>query len=286
MKHIAQHSSHHRLQALDLLARCGLLRTILGWHVIGDTATIALAKESLALAKENYEASGDPALLLSAYSKLAWAYSYKNEDDDALQIAIMGEQFLIQQDPAKVPANVRGGTYSTLALMQARTEQSPDEALGKATEHDPGTDEIAFLSFTRDDIPLESGLILYHAGDQTGALNALRKIVDSNTLELTSPYCLSERGRLSAINAMVQSCIATPSRDKEQITHYWRAISDGARTLQSEWLLNKARGLYRDMKNAFPGERDILALRDSLVHVDFPTDRLLVWNRVGGSRVG
>lgn len=262
---IAQRSSSHRTQALDLLARCALLKTILGWHCVGDANTLEIAKQAVILSKEAYTISGDPSLLLSAYSKLAWAYSYTDEDERALNTALIAERFMLRQDAALIPAGIYGGTYSTLALMQAKNEQSPNTALGKALENDPGDSVIAFMEFTREDIPLESGLIYYHAGNQPRAIEVFEQMINPNNFTLKI-QTMSERGRLSAIHALAQSYMESADCDMEQIKNCWLEIANGAGTLQSEWLFNKARGLYKDMKKTFRREQSILGLREHLVH--------------------
>src|SRR5215472_1239135 len=71
---IARESSQLHVQALDLAARCAILKTFLGWHCAGNILTIGYAKNAVALGKEKSLASDDPSLWLSALSKLAWAY--------------------------------------------------------------------------------------------------------------------------------------------------------------------------------------------------------------------
>jgi transcriptional regulator with XRE-family HTH domain len=264
---IAKNAARLQPRAMELLAHCAVLKTILGWHCIGDAATLTIAKQALSLSRQAYEKSGDPNLSLSAYSKLAWAYSYLDEDEKALQTAQEAEGFLLGQDAAQIAACIRGGTYSTLGLMQARTEQNPDEALGKAIEANPGNEIVAYMEFTEEDIPLESGLIHYHAGNQVKAMEAFEGIVDPHSLKPKSPFtCRSERGRLSTIHAMAQSCLLKPDRDMEQITTYWQAIAEGAQALQSEWFLNKSRLLYKDLRIAFPGEHRVAELRPLIAH--------------------
>src|SRR5579859_342690 len=81
---IAQESSKLHVQALDLAARCAILKTILGWHCTDEATTVSAlplvivkyAQNAMQLGKEVFKVSGDPSLWLSASSKLAWAYPF------------------------------------------------------------------------------------------------------------------------------------------------------------------------------------------------------------------
>ncbi len=155
LESIARNASQYRQEALDLAAQYALLKTILGWHCAGLTETLQYAKDAVALCK----ATGDILLQLSSYSKLAWAYLYVKKYGAALATA-QEAQFLLEQSATSLPSGIQGGTYSTLALMQANNGKQPDAALGKATEVDPGNECHAFMEFTRSDLPNRSGFDL------------------------------------------------------------------------------------------------------------------------------
>ena len=132
MQRIINDSSTYRQEALDLATRYALLKTLLGWILMSLTDVIPYAQNAVVLSKE----TGDLSLQLSAYSKLAWAYFYDKKYPLALTTAHQAASLLqhYQQHTHAEPLhpNMRGGTYSTLALMQASNRQSPDLALGNA----------------------------------------------------------------------------------------------------------------------------------------------------------
>lgn len=246
-------------QALDLAARCAILETSLSWHFASETATVGYAKHALQLSEEAFKASGDPSLWLSAYSKLAWAYCYADEDEDALKTACAGQELLLQQDPKQVHACLYGGTHSTLALMQAKTEQDPGDALGVASDQDLGDTVIALMEFRETDRLLESGQAYYHARQYAKARKELEKIIDPSTLVLRIPQ--GEDRRLRTLHAITLASLKLPDRNMQEIIRFWEVYLEGAKALDSRTALNNIRSLYNDMTNAFPGDARIEGLR-------------------------
>jgi transcriptional regulator with XRE-family HTH domain len=259
---IARESSKLHGQALDLAARCAILKTTLGWHCADNTLTIGYAQNAVELGKEASQASGDPSLWLSASSKLAWAYSLEDEHEDALKIARAAEQLLLEQDPERVPFCIYGGTQSTLARMQALAEQDPTDALLIAASQDPGDRAIALMEFTRADVLCEVGWTYYHARKYALARKELEKIIDPSTLVTKMPQ--SERMRLSALKAMALASLKMPDRDMEEIIRLWMALVEGAKALDSKIQKNGTWRLYNEITIAFPGNKDIEELRTQL----------------------
>lgn len=143
---IVQDSTQYRQQALGLATRYAILKTLFGWTCIGPVETTRYAQTALALSRE----TGDISLQLSAYSKLSWAYFYDKKYSLAVKTAQQGEALLLayQHQSGNKPLQpvVQAATYSTLALMQAANRQVPDNALGKATEINPGEESYAFMT--------------------------------------------------------------------------------------------------------------------------------------------
>jgi hypothetical protein len=258
---IARNASQYRKEALDLAAHYALLKTVLGWHCADLTEIIQYAKDAVALSKE----TGDILLQLSAYSKLAWAY-YANYDKKygAALATAQEAQFLLEQSATPLPSGIQGGTYSTLALMQASNGKQPDAALGKATEVDPGNEIYAFMDFTRSSLPIEVGLTYCYQGNQTKAMEALETIIDPTTLVTKIPQ--SGRGRIRIFHTMTLSSLKAKDRDMEKTVHFWVAMVEGAKALQSEWAFNKASTAYEHMEVVWPGEQRIVDLRDYIDH--------------------
>src|SRR5262249_13512520 len=139
LKGICNSSLQYRQQALELAAHCALLKTSLGWDCCGDAATLLFAGDAVSLALE----SGNICLLLSAYSKRACAYLM--EDQRALALTTARDaRDVLEKHKERLPINIRGGTYSNLAIMQARNKLNPDTALKKAIEQGPD-DEGRYL---------------------------------------------------------------------------------------------------------------------------------------------
>jgi transcriptional regulator with XRE-family HTH domain len=259
---IVKNSSEHRQEAADLAGRYALLKTILSWHREGLTEAILYAKEATLYS----EASGDVSLQLSAYSKLAWAYFYDKRYRPALETALTAQFILEQALEENIPLSpcIRGGTYSTLALMQVRSGKNPSTALGKATEIDPGNEYHAFMEFTRTDLPRETALVYSYQGNHAKAMEALGTLIDPETL--SSKLTKSARGRIDVINIMALSSLRNKNRDMEQTIHFWMAVIKEAKAMRSEWGFNEALETYDLMGFIWPGEKRIAELRELTEH--------------------
>lgn len=264
LEEVACNASQCRQEALDLLARYALVKTFLGWQCAGPTATIPYARDAIARSRE----TGDISLQLSAYSKLAWAYFHDKKYKMAFLIAQEAETVLQRYSrmPHAEPFHpcIQGGTYSTLALMQAACRQSPAMALGKATENDPGNESYAFMDFKRSNLFLEVGWTYCYQGDQMKSMEWLAKRVDPETLACRIPQ--SEVGRVATINTMALSSLKAKDRDLEKTIHFWVAGIEGAKALKSEQRFTDAVAAYELMEVVWPGERQIQELRDHLAH--------------------
>lgn len=260
---IIKDSSHYRKEATDLAARYALLKTLLGWICANPTETLQYAKDAVALCKE----TGDISLQLSAYSKLAWGYFYNKQYIPALRTAQEAEGLLLQyyRLPNAQPLHpiVQGGTYSTLALMLARNGQSPDAALGKTTEIDPGNEAYALMSSKRSTLLLEAGWTYCYYDDQKKAMQILEQRIDPETLSPRMPQ--SMMGRVETINIMALSSLKSKDRDIERTIHFWVAGIEGAKTLRNQQRFNEALTTYEFMEMVWPGDSRIKVLRDYIV---------------------
>lgn len=261
---IIQDSSQYRKEATDLAARYALLKTLLGWICVNPTETLQYAKNAVALCKE----TGDISLQLSAYSKLAWGYFYDKQYTPALRTAQEAEGLLLQyyRLPNARPLHpvIQSGTYSSLALMLARNGRTPDVALGKATEIDPGDKPYALMNSKRSTLLLEAGWTYCYYGDQTKAIETLQQRIDPETL--SPKMSQSAMGRVETINIMALSSLKTKDRDIERTIHFWVAGIEGAKTLQNQQRFNEALTTYEFMEMVWPGDTRIKDLRDYIVH--------------------
>ncbi|HLZ62359.1 MAG TPA: hypothetical protein VKR06_35895 [Ktedonosporobacter sp.] len=261
---IASNSSQYRSEALKMAAHCALVKTYLGWHHAGPTATIQYAKDALGLSKE----TDDISLELSAYSKLAWAYFYDKKYLSALTIAQDADaclqQYTQRSNAQPLHPCIQGSTYRNLALMQAKNGRSPDRTLGKAIEIGPADESYAFMDGKSTVFLLETGWIYCYQGDQVKAMETLGQRVDAQTFSPKIPQ--SERGLVEAINIMALSSLKAKDRDMEKVIHLWKAGATGAVKLQSEQRFNEALTTYELMEVVWPGEQRVSELRDLIVH--------------------
>jgi transcriptional regulator with XRE-family HTH domain len=261
---IMRDSSQYRKEATDLAARYALLKTLLGWICSNPTETLQYAKNALALCKE----TGDISLQLSAYSKLAWGYLYDKQYTAALRTAQEADGLLLQyyRIPNAQPLHpvIQSGMYGTLALMLARNGQSPDVALGKATEVDPGDEPYALMSSKRSTRLLETGWTYCYYDNQTKTMEVLQQRIDPETL--SPKMSQSEMGRVETINIMALSSLKIRDRDIERTIHFWVAGIEGAKTLQNQQRFNEALTTYEFMEMVWPGDARIKNLRDYIVH--------------------
>jgi transcriptional regulator with XRE-family HTH domain len=265
LERIGQTSPQHREEALQLAAQYALLKTIFGWHCAGTAATIQYAQNALTLSTE----TGALALQLSASSKLAWVHFYGGNAQQALVAAQEGQAMLERSErQAKgdlLPASIRGGTYSTLAMMQARNGQPSAQALAQAMERDPGTEVHAYLDFTRTSMLLEAGYTLYSQDNHRQAREMLEKRVNSETLAPRMPG-VTEAGRMETVNLLALSFLRAKDRDLERAIHYWQAVVEGAKALRSEYLFVQAATTCEQLALAWPEEARVRELRGQLVH--------------------
>lgn len=264
LKTIIEDSSIYRKEALNLATQYALLKTLLGWIHVGPAGTIPYAKDAVALSKD----TGDISLQLSAYSKLAWTYFYDQKYPQALATAQEAEAIMQQyqkiQNAEPLRPCVQGGTYSTLALMQARNRRSPDTALGKAMEVDPGNEVYNFMEFTQSILAHEAGLTYCYQGNQGKAMEWLEKRVDPKTLLSKVPQ--SERLRVRTVNTMALSSLKAKDRDMSKTIYFWTAGIEGAKAIKSETRFADAVSTYELMEFVWPDEKRILDLRDHIVH--------------------
>ncbi len=261
---IAHLSSQYRQDALDLAVRYALVKTILGRHYVGPTEAIQYARHAVALSKQ----TDDISLQLSAYSKLAGTYFFDKKYTLALTAAEEAEGLLQQyhrlSNAQPLHPCILGGTYSTLALMQAKNGQPSDNALGKASEIDPGNESYIFMDFKRSSLLLDTGWIYCYQGNPVKAMEILEQRVDPETFSPKIPQ--SELGRLETLNVMALSSLRTKDRDREKTIHFWTAGIEGAKALKSELIFNDSLTTYEYMEMIWQGELRIQELRDLIVH--------------------
>jgi transcriptional regulator with XRE-family HTH domain len=257
-------SAQHRQEALRLATQFALIKVLLGPHCAGTLATVPYAQEALALSQE----TGDLALQLSAYNKLAWTYWHEKDGRQALAIAQEAqaalERSLQQSDGEPLPDSIRGGIYSTLAMMLASRGQPFDIALGKAMERDPGTEVHAYLDFTRATMFLNAGWTYCSQDNYAQTMQMLEMRLDPETLVPRMPG-VTDIGQVETMNLMAFTSLKAKDRDMERTIHFWQAAVEGAKALHSEMLFAQTTTTYEHLSIVWPGEARVQDLRDHLV---------------------
>jgi DNA-binding XRE family transcriptional regulator len=282
LKTIAQQSSQQREFALDLATRSAILRVLLTLECSSAIAAIPYALEAVNLSLETNNVS----LQLTALARFAYTY-FQSKQPSLFPLALAPAEkcaALLERVKSKIslPPSIIAGNYSVQALIQAINGLSPDVAHGKAMEVDPSTlagifdSDPFFTQVTLGSLVSDAGLAQYHSGNPRAALEGwFARRVDLDTLEakIIQGSRTSERGRIYTINAMIPAALKTPDRDKEQIITWWQTAIEGAKTLRSEQLFNDALIAYEAMEYAWPGDKDILDLRDQKKHWSVKEER-------------
>jgi len=265
LEEIGRTSTVHRQEALRLATQYALIRVLFGPHCTSTQATVQYAQQALALSQE----TGDLALQLSAYNKLAWAYWHEKDSVQALAIVQQAqaalELSLQQANGEPLPDSIRGGIYSTLAMMQACNGLPFDVALGKAMERDPGTEAHAYLDYTRATMFLNAGWAYSSQDNYAQTMRMLEIRLDPQTLVPRMPG-VTEIGRVETTNLMAFTSLRAQDRDMERTIYLWQAAVEGAKSLQSELLFAQTVTTYEHLSMVWPGEARVQALRDQLIH--------------------
>jgi DNA-binding XRE family transcriptional regulator len=257
---ISRSSSRYRTQALELAAHCAILKALLGWNCTGNASALIFAQDAMRISRD----SGNICLQLSASAKLAWAYLWGDERELALETASDARNLLEKYKERRFPICIRGGTWSTLSIMQARNGVDPDRAIKKASEQWPDNEIQFLLVFTGANMWTEQGDALCYSGATGKAMKAYAQVIDAKTLEPTKPFqeILTGDLRLRVIEGMARASLEGDARNMGNALRYWVAAIEGAKKMKSESKYKRALTIYDDMKLAFPGEKQIHNLRD------------------------
>ncbi len=262
LKAIVKDSSRYQKEAANLVGQCSLLKTVLGWHLEGLRNAAIYAQDAVTYAKE----AGDSVLLLCAFRKVAWLHYYNNCSKQAYNT--MNQSLSVLKEAKEpLPPCLVGGTYSSLAVMQARNGQRATVPLRQAAEaFFSGQEEqhFVYMDFTQGNLILNDSMAHYQQGEYDKVLDSLGQIFDPETLKLR--IALPERTSIEGLNIMTMALLKGSEKDMERTLHCWQAAIQGAHTLQSEQRLSEALVSYEVMQSVWPGEKRITGLRDLAVH--------------------
>jgi tetratricopeptide (TPR) repeat protein/DNA-binding XRE family transcriptional regulator len=263
---IAHRVSHRRSEALDLAARYTLVRAFVARHCTNLAEAIQEGRQAVELSKE----AEDVSLQMYAYESLAWSYLFAKNYPLALTTMREAETLLLQATSLlktrPFHLQIQSRVYSSLAIMQARNGQSPEKALGKVIETDPGNISVSFLDFKRSILFLEVGAAYCYQGNQAKAMEWFEKRIDSETLK--PRITQSELGRVETLNLMTLTSLRGKHRDMEQTLYWWMNSVQGAIALHSEQRFAEVLANYEFMEIAWPGERRVTDMREYVVHWD------------------
>jgi transcriptional regulator with XRE-family HTH domain len=257
---ISNTSLRYRTQALELAARCAILKANLGWDCKGNSSALIFAQDAIRISRD----SGNICLQLSAQAKLAWAYLFDDERELALETAGESRNLLEKYKEQQFPICIRGGIWSTLSVMQARNGLDPDRAIKKASEQWPDNEVQFLMEFTGENMWKEQGDALYYFGETGDAMNAYTRVIDAETLDTIKPFqgTLTENLRLRVIEGMARASLEGEARNMGNAIRYWEEAIEGAKRMKSESKYRRVLAIYDAMKIAFPGEKQIHNLRD------------------------
>jgi tetratricopeptide (TPR) repeat protein len=263
LKAIVKESPRYQQEAAALVTQCCLLQTVLGWHLEGLTRAAIYARDAIRYAKQ----AEDIPLLLSALNKMTWLHYYSNRSKQA-QTTIEQALPFLKTSKTPLPSLRVAGTYSTMAVMQARNGQKASASLRQATEAFFGQqrDDLnyVYIDFTEGNLILNDGLAHYQQGDYEQAIDSLSQLIDPETLAMKK--ALPERTSVEGLTMMTLASLKSEQRDQERIVFFWQAAIEGARTLQSEQRFQEALLAYELMQTLWPGEKRVAALRDLTIH--------------------
>lgn len=263
---IARNASQYRNESLDLATRYTLIKAFIARHCTNLVEALQEGKQAVALSKE----TGDIPLRMYACESLAWTYLFAK--NYPLALAAMQEvEALLRQSTALLETQpfhlqIRGRTYSSLAIMQARNGLPIENAVGKATEADPGNACASFLEFRQSILFLEMGTAYCYQGNRAKAMEWFEKRIDPETLE--PRIAQSELWRVETINLMTLTSLRGKHRDMEQTLYWWLHGLQGSLALRSEQRFAEALANYEFMEVVWPGEKRIADIRRYIMHWD------------------
>ena len=263
LKTIIKDSVRHRQAAASLVGQCELLRTVLGWHLLGANAATQYAQEAVRYCIE----AGDTAMLLSTLDYQSWVYYYDNKPRQALSV-IEQTVPIIKRHHDSLSLQLLSGIYSTLAVMRVHNNQDEEKYSQKAEDAynaRRGNDmPFASIDYGKGDIMLNKGMVYFDQRAYGETIEVLSQLVDPETLQTKMP--LSPRSSIEAINIMSLALLKSENKDMEKTLHLWDAAANGARHLQSEQRFREVRQNYEIMDALWPGEKRITERRELAMH--------------------
>ncbi len=259
LKEIIKSSSQYRERAKELACHCAILKTNVGWECVGDAATHHFAKEAVEITRD----FGHVELYLSALSKLAWSYLYLGED--ALALSTAQEAIaLLKGHKGPVSVCISGGTWSTFSVAQARNFLDPDLAIKKAGEQEIGNTTLYGMKFADPHALIERGIAQAGYGQTGEAMKAYAQVVDPKSLEIVPPFrgILPIGWRLGTILHMAEASLTGNARDMGEAIRYLEYVLKVEN--KSKHTESKISALLREMRLAFPGEKQVSKLSEQM----------------------
>ncbi len=265
LKSIVEHSSQYRQDAAALVGQCSLLKTVLGWHLVGLKQAISYAQDAITYA----QAAEDMTLQVTAMDYQSWAYYYDQQSKLAVQTAAQAHA-LVRLYEAKLPPILSSGVCCSYAVMQARNGEPGSVRIFEQAEKyflisSQGTpSHYIYTGYTLSDMFVNYGIMQYFSGEHGKAQDAFYQLIDPQ--QLTTKLPLSGRTRVETLNFMALSSLKQKDKDMEQTIRFWKAAMNGAVSLQSEQRYTEAHLTYEIMDAVWPNEKKIKELRELTIH--------------------
>jgi transcriptional regulator with XRE-family HTH domain/tetratricopeptide (TPR) repeat protein len=252
-------SNQQRQESASLIAQCEILLTILSWHFVNLETAARHAKEAVAYS----ELSGDIPLHLDALKQQAWMHYYSQRSAQALK-SIGQATLVLKEHKNNLPQYTHSDIYSSLALMQASNGQDASAELRYAEKMLSSDDAPIYVDAPISGFIHKVGVTLYEQGDYGQAMTLLEQLIDIDRLTAKQP--MPERSRVEVINNMALISLKQAKKDRDLSLRLWTEGINGARALHSEQRYREALLAYEIMQSLWPGEDDIRALRELVVH--------------------
>ena len=160
------------------------------------------------------------------------------------------------------------GVYSTLASMNAKNHRDGHGYLRQAANSffsSTNTDSrVVYMDYTRGDLVLNDGMVMYHQRQYGKAMDSLTQIVDPETLR--PKITLPERSEVEVLNVMALASLKSKDKDMEKTLHIWDTAIAKAKHLKSEQRFSEAFIAYEIMEAVWPHEKPIAERRELAMH--------------------
>jgi transcriptional regulator with XRE-family HTH domain len=259
-------SSQHRREAAELLFQCFLLLATHSYVVlIGAPNAVAYGKQ----AKFYADMAENPLLQIVALRSQSVAYEYIGDWKSALETGQQAKYLLETTKnmpiPLLVESYVRGGLANYQAFFGRKddAETSLKQARVAFETQSQGESAPIWINYSIGDLLLTGGKVQMHLGLYKDAINLFKQVENDHANDPSTPFA-------TRIEVTINQIIAELSRNDQArnmdwCIKSWKKSLNHARVLASTRKLNRVAEAHTAMQAAWPGETDVIELRDLLM---------------------